>query len=222
MESDTWIESLASLPKIRSIEVSVEVLGVDLYWSQADGSSTSNLKSLTITAFRSDCVADTIRCILRGCPVLKCLDLTTPPEFDNESTPSTWSEIGEVLSLQGSSLRKIRFDNVGHQWAPGLLDVGSLYDLRYLAVTVDALVALRQCRSPVYSNEEQRLNGNRHGYSSAHDIEDMWAETVKDESDRARRDGSEWAGHTEEEERTRILLANAPDVGFSRLLPDTL
>ena len=222
MDSTTWVESLARLPKIESIEVSAECYGVDICWPDADGSWISNLRSLTIASFRSQRVADTIRCILTICPILECLDLTTSPGLSDDPEPSTWSEIGEVLNRQGPCLRKLRFDNVRHGWDPGLLDVSSLRNLRYLAVTVDALVELHECEIQGF-RDESVVNGNRHGCGSVHNIEDMWSETITNAIDEARRHGSVTASyHEDARDVTRSLLGDSPDVTLSRLLPDTL
>jgi hypothetical protein len=211
-DDEHWFQLLSGLPKIGSIEIT----GGDLpVWY--DEGFRSNLRSLTVVDLPITSDGATIRRILSGCPALECLDLTAPPRDDGEyDQMETWSGIGEIVSRHGGSLRKFRYDNIVNQ-TRGLLNVSALRNLRYLAVPVDALMNL------VADHENEEVsNGNRHGFGSAHDIEDMWAETTMDDSDASPRDGDEVAGQDDEEEwPTRSILASS-NVPFSHLFPDTL
>lgn len=215
-----WIELITHLPKIDSIEI------FDGFLPERIGKSLmSNLKHLTVTSLPFACDEENIRCILGICPFLESLDLTTRAEVFCDGEPSSWPEIGEALSRNGGNLRKFRYDSLSRPTAPGLLNVSSLRKLRYLAVPLDALVAQHQYYDDLgatfYLGE--LFKGNRHGYGSVHDIEDMWAETVADEHDTARRDGSETAGQDDDEEEvTKLMLATGPNLPFFHLLPDTL
>lgn len=215
-----WIETVTRLPKIDSIEVFDGSLPEGI-----EKSLLSSLKYLTVTSLPFACDEENIRCILGICPFLESLDLTTRPEVLRDEESSSWSAIDEVSSRNGANLRKFRFDNLSHPSAPGLLDVSSLRKLRYLAVPVDALVALYECYDtfgPAFY-QHKVFTGNRHGCGSVHDIEDMWAEIILDKRDTALRYGSEIAGEDDEEEEvTRLMLDTGPNVPFFHLLPDNL
>lgn len=217
-DDDYWANLLTHLPNLESIECLDGPLHVPI-----DDTITSGLECLTITSYPNSCVAATIRDILKRCPLLHSLDLTTRPREHQGIAPSTWSELGEILTRYGSSLRAFRFDNVLHYGIPGVLDLTSLRNLRYLSLPVDALFTMpRLHNAEIY--HEPVFRGNRHGYGSAHDVEDMWAEHIKDERDIARRDGSDMAFDDDEEDEYTIpcISTRDPNVPFSCLMPDTL
>lgn len=135
-----WFENLVRLPKLTFVELvnGHDILG--LFPESLDGLEFS-LRSLMIPNYSVGSEAQSFRRALKACPLLKYLDLTSQLGFHDDDL-STWSEIGEVLSQYGSSFCKFRYDNVYHATTPGLLDVHSMRQLQYLAVPVDALVAL--------------------------------------------------------------------------------
>jgi hypothetical protein len=208
-ENDSWLELLSELPKISSIEVFGENFPI---W--CSGQLRSNLRSLTIinTIFGAD--AHVICQILKCFPVLECLDLTVPPRRDLY-LESTWSEIGQVVSRHGASLRKFRFDNTLN-CTRGLFNVSELHNLRYLAIPVDAPMDLDHEELSMQRGcvNKQTFDGNRHGFGSVHDVEDMWAKNIAADSEAADQDG-------EEDNITRSIL-DGQGVPFSDLVPGTL
>lgn len=212
-----WVELVTHLPKIDSIEI------FDGFLPKGVGKSlTSNLKSLTVTSLRFACDEENIRHFLGICPFLESFDLTTRPEVLRDEESSSWSAIGEMLRRNGANLRKFRYDRLSRPSAPGLLNVSSLRNLRYLAVPVEALMPLHDYQSGHFGDYSALFKGNRHGFGSVYDVEDMWRGDIAYESDAARRDGSETAGKVDEDDRTRSMLDRGPDVPFSHLFPDTL
>lgn len=211
---NNWFDSLTRLPKLASVEF-IERSSLDPVPTFFHDVPHSNFRSLTITNFDAGYASVTIRKALMSCPLLESLDLTSQPEGIPGREPSTWSEIGEVLSRHGSSLRKFRYDNIIHPYMPGLLNVASLRHLQYLAVPVDAFMALHGFFGTRYSGEGvDILTGNRHGFGSVHDIEDLWAQAYWPTMDK------DLAAMYEK--HTRRIIAEGPMTPFSQLLPDTL
>ena len=105
------------------------------------------------------------------------------------------------MSRHDASLRKFRFEDILN-FTPGLLNVSQLRNLRYLAALVDALVNYDHEELSMQWNcvDKQTFNVNRHGFSSVHDIEDMWAETMPASSKAVDQDH-------EEQSITRSILA---------------
>jgi hypothetical protein len=211
-DNEDWVQLLSSLPLITSIEIAGDAMPV---WY--DEGSKTNLTSLTIVDLPVDNDGSVILSILKGCPVLECLDLTAPPRQDGDyDYMETWSGIGDIMSRYGASLRKFRYDNILNQ-TPGLLNVSALRNLRYLAVPVDALMEL----DAIYENDGI-FNGNRHGFGSVYDIEDMWAESIEGNRETGSLGGRQVVDQDDAEEwSTRCILAGS-DVPFSHLFPDTL
>lgn len=149
-DDDSWLQLLSNLPMITSLEIA----GYNLPLWYGEGSK-SNLRSLTIVDLPVNHDGTVILSILKGCPALECLDLTVPPRQDGDyDYIETWSGIGHIVSRHGAPLRKFRYDNILNQTL-GLLNVSALRNLRYLAVSVDALMEL----DAVYENDGV-FNGN--------------------------------------------------------------
>ena len=208
-ENDSWLELLSGLPWINSIEV---FDGDFPIW--CSGQLRSNLRSLIIINTIIGADAHVICQILKCFPVLECLDLTVPPRRDLY-LESTWSEIGQIVSRHGASLRKFRFDNTLN-CTRSLFNVSKLHNLRYLAIPVDTLMDLDHEELSMKRGcvNKQTFDGNRHGFGSVHDIEDMWAENIPADSEAADQDN-------EEDNITRSIL-DGPDVPFCDLLPNRL
>lgn len=210
--NEDWVQLLSSLPLITSVEIAGDSLPV---WY--DEGTKTNLTSLTVLDLPVDNDGSVILSILKGCPGLECLDLTAPPLEDGYyDYMETWSGIGDIVCRYGASLRKFRYDNIQNQ-TPDLLNVTALRDLRYLAVPVDALMEL----DAVYENHGV-FNGNRHGFGSVYDIEDMWGESIQDDRKTSYLGGSETVEQGDAQEPSTRSILPGSNVPFSRLFPNTL
>lgn len=68
------------------------------------------------------------------------------------------------------------------------------------------------------------MRGNRHGFGSVHDVEDMWLEANPDERSTASHefDAMEAELAAEYEDATRRIIYDGPITPFYQLLPETL
>lgn len=216
-DCDYWFQGLTYFPSITSIELTGPC-SVYLLKSEEER-VLSSLKSLVINEW-IDCDPTTeIKHLLQCYPLLEHLDLTAYPS-DLLNPLDTWAELGLILSTWGSSLRSFRYDDTLGSLTPNVINLKSLPRLQYLALPLDALINFGRKKQDDLLQHQNLFSGNRHGYGSKYDLEDMWVDSTTGQYRRFShqiRDGIEactvFCG---------VNTWRAPSEPLSQLLPDTL
>jgi hypothetical protein len=173
---DDWVCTSLRLPQIESLNMCE--IGPETRFPEIPSSS---LKSLTTTMMEG-VLLQKLENRLKACPVLERLNMTVwSGEEDDEFHPeNNWTDIGRVLSLYGSKLRKISFDSrgdgLGLASQDNVINLASLRHLKTLTLPIEAVLHGSVGDYDVPATEHELAAP---GYAAAHDD----IEGLEDEDD---------------------------------------